>query len=103
MRFLIPPWVQVPHLASHILALALRRLPLDWQTQYGYVPVLVERFVDSERFKVTCYKAANWHCVGATVGRTRQDQRHQIQAPIKKIYVYPLCRDFRKTLCQEAP
>ena len=101
MRFLIPPWVKVPHLASHILAMALRRLPDDWQGKYGFKPVLVETFVQQERFKGTCYKAANWRCVGSTTGRTRQDQNHTIKVPIKDIYLYPLCRDFRITLCRE--
>jgi len=103
MRFLIPPWVNVPHLASHILAMALRRLPDDWQTKYGFKPVLVETFVQQDRFKGTCYKAANWQCLGATAGRTRQDRYSRINVPIKDIYVYPLCRDFKKTLCAEGP
>jgi len=101
MRFLIPPWVKVPHLASHVLAMALRRLPNDWRTKYGFEPVLVETFVEQERFKGTCYKAANWQCVGVTTGRTRQDRHHRIQTPVKEVYVYPLCRDFRKVLCAE--
>ena len=102
MRFLIPPWVNVPHLASHILAMALRRLPTDWRTKYGFKPILVETFVEQGRFRGTCYKAANWQCVGSTTGRTRQDRNHKIKAPLKDVYLYPLCRDFRKTLCMEA-
>jgi len=101
MRFLIPPWVVVPHLASHILAMALRRLPDDWCGKYGFKPVLVETFVEQERFQGTCYQAANWQCVGSTTGRTRQDRNQTIKAPIKDIYLYPLCRDFRATLCRE--
>ena len=101
MRFLIPPWVNIPHLASHILAMALRHLPAEWKTKYGFEPVLVETFVEQKRFKGTCYKAANWQCVGATTGRTRQDRNHKIKVPIKDVYLYPLCRDFRKTLCAE--
>lgn len=103
MRFLIPPWVNVPHLASHLLAMALRRLPGDWRIKYGFEPVLVETFVEQERFKGTCYKAANWQCVGATTGRTRQDRNHTIKAPLKDVYLYPLCRDFKKTLRTEEP
>jgi len=103
MRFLIPPWVEVPHLASHVLAMALRRLPDDWRIKYGFEPVLVETFVEQDRFKGTCYKAANFQCVGATTGRTRQDRYSQINVPIKDVYLYPLCRDFRKTLCTEEP
>jgi hypothetical protein len=103
MRFLIPPWVNVPHLASHVLAMALRRLADDWRAKYGFEPVLVETFVEQERFKGTCYKAANWQCVGATTGRTRQDRNHKIKVPIKDVYLYPLCREFKKTLCTEEP
>lgn len=103
MRFLVPPWVIVPHLASHILAMAQRRLPGDWQTKYGFQPVLIETFVEQDRFKGTCYKAANWQCVGATTGRTRQDTAHTITVPIKDVYLYPLCREFKKTLCAEEP
>lgn len=103
MRFLIPPWVNVPHLASHVLAMALRCLPDDWRTKYGFAPVLVETFVERERFQGTCYKAANWQCVGATTGRTRQDSNHKIKVPIKDIYLYPLNREFKKTLCTEEP
>jgi hypothetical protein len=101
MRFLIPPWVQVPHLAGHVLALALRRLPTDWKSKYGFSPVLVETFVEQERFKGTCYKATNWRYVGTTTGRSRQDRNHKIQVPIKDVYLYPLCREFKKTLCAE--
>lgn len=103
MRFLIPPWVNVPHLASHVLAMALRSLPGDWRTKYGFEPVLVETFVEQERFKGTCYKAANWQCVGATTGRTRQDSNHKIKVPIKDVYLYPLVQEFKKNLCTEEP
>lgn len=101
MRFLIPPWVNVPHLASHILGMAARQLPGDWQVKYGFKPVLIETFVERKRFKGTCYKAANWQHVGATTGRTRQDRYSKIKVPIKDIYLYPLCREFRKTLHTE--
>lgn len=103
MRFLIPPWVNVAHLASHVLAMALRRLPEDWRSKYGFEPVLVETFVEKDRFEGTCYKAANWKCVGATTGRSRQDRNHTINVPLKDVYLYPLCRDFKKTLCEEPP
>lgn len=102
-RFLIAPWVNVPHLASHVLAMALRRLPEDWRSKYGFAPVLVETFVEQKRFEGTCYKAANWQCVGATTGRTRQDRNHKIKVPVKDVYLYPLCRDFKQTLCTENP
>lgn len=101
MRFLIPPWVQVKNLASHILGESLRSLPKHWRAKYGFEPVLAETFVERERFEGTCYKAANWQRVGSTTGRTRQDKNHTIKVPIKEIYLYPLCRDFRTTRCRE--
>lgn len=97
-RFLIPPWVRVPHLASHLLALAARRLSADWQTKYGHALVLLETFVEQNRFEGTCYKAANWIRVGQTTGRTRNDRSHTLKTPIKSIYLYPLHRDFRRIL-----
>jgi hypothetical protein len=97
-RFLILPWVGVPHLASWILGQVSRRLARDWQTKYGHGLVLLETFVERERFRGTAYRAANWLAVGATTGRTRQDRHTCIQAPVKDIYLYPLRRDFREVL-----
>jgi len=97
-RFLIPPWVRVPHLASHVLALAARRLSADWQSKYGHELVLLETFVEQNRFEGTCYKAANWIRVGQTTGRTRNDRAHTLKTPIKSIYLYPLHRSFRRAL-----
>lgn len=97
-RFLILPWVRVPHLASHLLALALGRLSKDWQSRYGHPVCLVETFVDQERFAGTTYKAAGWIKVGETTGRTRQDREHTIQAPVKSVWVRPLCPQFKKLL-----
>ena len=94
-RFLILPTVQVPNLASHLLALALRRLPTDWEARYGVRPLLVETFVDPRHFKGTSYKAANWIEVGETAGRR--------DGTPKKIFLYPLCPSFRDTLCQTPP
>ena len=103
-RFLILPWVQVPHLASHILGRISRRLPEDWQTQYGHPVHLLETFVDRERFKGTCYRAANWTCVGQTQGRSRQDRARKLRVPIKDIYIYPLSSRCREQLCHvQAP
>lgn len=103
-RFLILPWVQVPHLASHILGRIARRLPEDWQTQYGHPVHLLETFVDRERFKGTCYRAANWICVGQTQGRSRQDRARKLRVPIKDIYLYPLSCRCREQLCHvQAP
>ncbi len=97
-RFLILPWVEVPHLASHVLGACLRRLNSDWQVRYGTPVVLVETFVDTTRFKGTCYQAANWQSVGRTKGRSRQDRYLQMKVPVKDIWLYPLRRDFRSSL-----
>jgi len=100
-RFLIPPWVRVPNLASHILSLVSRRLSLDWEAKYGHPLRLLETFVDSPRFSGTCYRAANWQCLGQTTGRTRNGPNQSCQALAKAIYVYPLSRDFRRELRDE--
>ena len=97
-RFLIPSWVQVPHLASHVLGLITRRIHSDWQAKYGHPVYALETFVDRSRFKGTCYRAANWIRLGATQGRTRNDRAHRIKAPIKDVYLYPLIADFRVRL-----
>jgi hypothetical protein len=98
-RFLILPGVQTPHLASHLLAGAVRRLRADWRAQHGQALLLVETFVERERFAGTCYRAANWRRVGQTQGRTRNDRQHQIQAPVKDVYLLALVSDFRPRLC----
>ncbi len=97
-RFLILPWVKVPHLASHILGLIVRRIVADWQSKYSHPLYLLETFVEKERFKGTCYKAANWIHVGETTGRSRNDRYSNLQVPIKEIYLYPLHRRFREVL-----
>ena len=97
-RFLILPWVRVPHLASHLLAQATRRLSQDWQGRYGHPVWLVESFVDSERFAATTYKAAGWLYLGETTGRTRQDRNHKIQVAIKTVWVKALHPRFRQLL-----
>jgi len=98
-RFLIPGWVRVPHLASHILARVSRRIDTDWQVKYGHRIHLLETFVDRDRFLGTCYRAANWICVGQTQGRTRNGPRGAPPVPIKDVYVYPLSKYFRRELC----
>jgi len=98
-RFLILPWVRVPHLASHLLALALRRLGADWQRRYGHAVWLVETFVEESRFAATSYKAAGWTRVGQTTGRTRQDRDRTLHTPAKGIWVKPLHPRFREPLC----
>ena len=98
-RFLIFPWVKVKNLASSSLAMAVKTVPDDWQSCYGYRPVLMETLVDQKRFKGTCYKAANWVHVGATTGRGRMDRENKRKGmAIKEIYVYPLCNRFRQEL-----
>jgi hypothetical protein len=99
-RFLILPHVRVPHLASHILGTILRRLRSDWQRKYHLAPCLAETFVECERFRGVCYRAANWLRVGQTCGRSRHDRDHTLRVPIKDIYLYPLCSDFKERLCE---
>jgi len=101
-RLLIGPHVRVPHLASHVLGQALRRLPADWQARYGYRPLLVETYVEEARYAGTCYRAANWMAVGTTTGRGRQDRTHQRRAPVKRVFVYPLEAQARARLCAAA-
>jgi hypothetical protein len=97
-RFLILPWVRVPHLASHLLVLAARRLASDWLNSYGHRVWLLESFVEQGRFTGTAYQAAGWLRLGQTTGRTRQDRQRTLQAPIKSVWVRPLHPQFRKLL-----
>ena len=99
-RFLILPWVRVSSLASKLLAMATRALPAHWEGRYGYRPVLLETFVEAERFAGTCYRAANWTCVGQTQGRGKLGDHRLGQVPIKTVWVYPLAKDFRVRLWQ---
>jgi hypothetical protein len=98
-RFLVLPWVQSKGLASKILGLMARQLPADWQQRYGFRPVLLETFVESPRHRGTCYKAANWVCVGRTAGRGKKCPTWQPILPVKDIWLYPLAKDFRAALC----
>jgi len=97
-RFLILPFVRVPHLATWILGRVLRRLSADWQKKYGHSIALVETFVEQQRFAGTSYKASNWLRLGATTGRSRQDCRRKLQVPVKDVYLYPLAHRFREEL-----
>jgi hypothetical protein len=97
-RFLILPWVRVPHLASHLLRSVTARLSTDWQNKYGHPIYLVESFVERERFRAACYRAAGWLPVGTTSGRGRNDDRSRPQAPRKEIYLKPLLPDWRGRL-----
>ena len=97
-RFLILPFVRVPHLASWILGQVLRRLSADWQNKYGHPILVVETFVERERFAGTSYKAANWLRLGPTMGRSRQDRQRKLRVPVKDVYLYPLHSRFREEL-----
>ena len=99
-RFLILPWVRSKNLASMILSMAARRLPADWESRYHYRPVLLETFVEKNRFVGTSYKAANWSYVGETKGRGKLGPAGKQSVPIKEMWLYPLTRDFRSTLTQ---
>ena len=94
-RFLIAPWVKVPHLASHVLALISRRISRDWVSRYGHGLSLLETFVDQSRFAGTCYRAANWRHAGQTKGRSRNDRHTRLQVPVKSVFLYPLNPGFR--------
>jgi len=98
-RFLIFPWVHVKNLASSALALAARTVSADWESSYGLQPVLLETLVDTERFKGTCYRAANWRHIGKTTGRGRMDRENKRHGmAVKDIYVYPLTSHFHQEL-----
>lgn len=98
-RFLVLPWVEVPHLASHVLGQLARRVSSDWENKYGHPVFLLETFVESERFAGTCYRAANWIRLGQTKGRSRNDAHTNMSVPVKDVYVYPLAKRFREALC----
>ncbi|MEA1929188.1 MAG: DUF4338 domain-containing protein [Candidatus Auribacterota bacterium] len=97
-RFLILPWVRVPHLASHILALSRRVISRDWQEIYNHPIHLVETFVDTEKFKGTCYRADNWIYTGKTTGRGKDEKTLKQTRSKKAVYVYPLQKNFREKL-----
>ena len=102
MRFLILPWVRVPHLASYILGNIARRISSDWLLKYRHPIYLLETFVQRERFRGICYRAANWTWVGQTKGRSRNDRHATLKVPIKDIYLYPLIKRFREALSHGA-
>jgi len=97
-RFLILPWARLPHLASHLLGQIARRISGDWLKAYGHPIHLLETFVDTERFRGTCYKAANWTLVGKTTGRGKDAPTHVPNRSLKDVWVYPLLRGFRRHL-----
>ena len=97
-RFLILPWVEVPHLASHLLARAAKLLSQDWERLYRHPIYFVETFVDPERFRGTCYRAANWIDLGRTTGRGKDDRTHRPNRSLKQVLGYPLIPRFRELL-----
>ena len=99
-RFLLLPWVRVKGLASKILGHCARQLPDDWERLYGYRPLLLETLVEEERFRGTCYRAANWIALGRTQGRGRMDGKHRSPLRPKRLFVYPLCRNVQQRFCQ---
>lgn len=97
-RFLILPWVEVPHLASHLLGRMTRMLSSEWQRVYGHPVYFAETFVYPERFRGTCYRAANWVWLGRTTGRGKADQTHRANRPLKDVLGFPLTKRFRRLL-----
>jgi len=97
-RFLILPWVEVPHLASHLLGRMGRQLSAEWERVYGHPVYFAETFVDPQRFRGTCYRAANWIVLGRTTGRGHADLTHRVNRSIKEVLGYPLVKDFRARL-----
>lgn len=97
-RFLVLPWVRVPHLASHLLGRMARQLPADWARVYGHEVCLALTFVDTTRFKGTCYRAANWVYLGRTTGRGNNAPTFEQTRPIKDVLGMPLCRDWRERM-----
>lgn len=103
-RFLILPSVHIKGLASTILARSARQLPHDWRQHYGYTPLLLETLVDAQRFRGTCYRAANWICLGQTAGGNRTDRlRDSNPKTAKLIFVFPLHRRAQQLLCSALP
>lgn len=99
-RFLILPWVKVPHLASHLLSRVAGTISEDWQRLYHHPIHLLETFIDPQRFRGSCYRAANWKFLGMTTGRGKADQTNKANRSLKELWVYPLAKDFRSKLTQ---
>lgn len=97
-RYLIPGWVQVPHLASHLLSRMARMLPGEWEKVYGHAVYFAETFVDTTRHRGTCYRAANWIVLGRTQGRGKDDLTHRPNRTLKEVLGLPLIADFRERL-----
>jgi len=103
-RFLVMPWIRIPNMASHVLALNIARLPLDWQRQFNHRLLLLETFVDGCFFKGTCYKASNWLHIGHTHGSTKQGKGYRYHGSKKEIYLYVIEPEFRNMIgCRQRP
>lgn len=102
-RFLILPWVAVPHLASHVLGRMAALVPADWQRRYGHPIYFLETFIDPARFRGTCYRAANWRVLGCTTGRGHNAPTLRPTRPVKEVLGYPLVPDFRARLTRPTP
>jgi len=97
-RFLVLPWVKIKNLASHLLGAMTKVLPVDWQRAYNHPIYFLETFIDTERFRGTCYRAANWIYLGDTTGRGKNDQTHKANRSIKAVLGYPLSKNFQELL-----
>jgi uncharacterized protein DUF4338 len=101
-RYLILPWVRVPHLASHLLGRMAQMLPRDWERIYDHTICYLETFTDPTRWRGTCYRAANWMALGLTTGRGKASNGHQPNRSLKQVWAYPLSKDFRRRLTEPA-
>jgi hypothetical protein len=101
VRFLIPEWIRIKHLASKALSLSISCLNGQWQSAYSHRIHLVETFVDTTRYKGTCYRAANWIHVGNTAGSAKKGNSYRYHGQPKAVYIYPLHRQFRRLLCDD--
>lgn len=99
-RYLIMPWIRVPHLASHILGAIARRIARDWEDLYAHPVYFLETFTDPARYRGTCYRAANWVVLGRTTGRGHNAPTYQQRVPVKEILAYPLTKNFRELLAR---
>ena len=102
-RFLIMPWVHIPHLASHLLGAICRRLSADWHSLYAHPIYFAETFIDPGRYRGTCYKAANWTFLGMTTGRGKDDQTNKPNRSLKQVLGYPLVKQYQQHLCTVVP
>jgi hypothetical protein len=100
-RFLVFPWVKVPHLASHVLGRLARQLPGDWRARWGFAPLLLESFVDPLHYRGTCYRAAGWELLGNTSGRGLARPGKDYRSSPKLIFVKPIGAQFRQLLCSD--